>query len=215
MQIAVTSTSAMQIDTYIGGAFETNSFFIPAEDGGVLIDAAEGVCDWLSARGEKAGTLLLTHGHFDHVLDGARLKTAGWRVGYHPDGTQMLTERGFFQRLGFPWNIDPVAADFSIDETPSLTVGGLEFQVFHVPGHCPGSLCFFLKKERVLFGGDVLFAGGIGRWDLPGGDRQLLLSGILNKLLPLGDDVRVYPGHGPSTTLGRERATNPFLIGLA
>jgi glyoxylase-like metal-dependent hydrolase (beta-lactamase superfamily II) len=83
--------------------------------------------------------------------------------------------------------------------------------VLEVPGHCPGSLCFFALDERVLFGGDVLFAGGVGRWDLPGGDGELLFAGIREKVLPLGDDVRVLPGHGPATTIGVERRTNPYL----
>jgi glyoxylase-like metal-dependent hydrolase (beta-lactamase superfamily II) len=80
-----------------------------------------------------------------------------------------------------------------------------------VPGHCPGSLCFLEKTEKILFGGDVLFAGGVGRWDLPGGDRDLLLGGIRDKLLTLGDEVRVFPGHGPATTIGEERSSNPYL----
>ena len=204
----------MQIDSYTGGVFETNCFFIPGAEGGILIDAPEGACDWLQAHGFKVGTLLLTHAHIDHVLDAAKIKAAhGCRVGYHRDGTAMLTEPGFFRRLGFPWDVEPVTADFFIEETESLRVEGRDFKVSLVPGHCPGSLCFYSASERMLFGGDVLFAGGVGRWDLPGGDRQLLLSGIINKLLPLGDDVRVLPGHGPATTLGRERATNPFLAG--
>ncbi|MEY2549009.1 MAG: hydroxyacylglutathione hydrolase, partial [Verrucomicrobiota bacterium] len=80
-----------------------------------------------------------------------------------------------------------------------------------VPGHCPGSLCFFSRKEKLLVGGDVLFAGGVGRWDLPGGDGDLLFRGIKEKLYPLGDDVVVLPGHGPATTIGAERETNPFV----
>ncbi|XHR29586.1 MAG: MBL fold metallo-hydrolase [Chthoniobacteraceae bacterium] len=202
----------MQIDTYTGGAFETNSYFLPTQEGGVLIDAAEGVCDWLQSRGQRVSTLLITHGHFDHVPDAALLKkTFNCQVGYHRDGIAMLTERHFFRRLGIPYDIEPIAADFYVDETLSLTVDDLDFAVQHVPGHCPGSLCFLLKSERQLFCGDVLFAGGIGRWDLPGGDRSLLIDGITGKLLTLGDDVRVFPGHGPSTTIGRERASNPFL----
>jgi hydroxyacylglutathione hydrolase len=87
----------------------------------------------------------------------------------------------------------------------------LEMQVLDVPGHCPGSLCFFSRKDQLLIGGDVLFAGGVGRWDLPGGDADLLLDGIRKKLFPLGDNVTVLPGHGPPTKIGRERLTNPFV----
>ena len=204
----------MHIDTFTGGVFETNCFLIQTASGGILVDAPEGSHDWLQQSGAKVSALLLTHGHIDHVADAAKIKAAhGCRVGYHRDGTGMLTEPGFFRRIGFPWDVESVEADFFIEETESLPVEGIDFKVLHVPGHCPGSLCFFAESERILFGGDVLFAGGGGRWDLPGGDQSLLLSGIVNKLLPLGDDVRVLPGHGPTTTVGKERATNPFLAG--
>ena len=204
----------MHIDTFTGGAFETNCFFFKTTQGGILIDAPEGTLDWLQRSGLRVSTLLLTHGHFDHTVDAAKIKAAhGCRVGYHRDGLAMMTEPGFFKRIGIPWDIECVAADFLIEETASLPVEGIDFQVLHVPGHCPGSLCFFIKSERLMFGGDVLFAGGVGRWDLPGGDRHLLISGIVNKVLALGDDVQVLPGHGPATTIARERATNPFLAG--
>ena len=204
----------MHIDTFTGGAFETNCFLIKTAQGGILVDAPEGAHEWLQRTGARVSTLLLTHGHFDHTLDAAKIKAAhGARVGYHRDGIAMLTEPGFFKRIGIPWEVEPVAADFLIEETDSLPLEGVDFQVLHVPGHCPGSLCFLVKTERLLFGGDVLFAGGVGRWDLPGGSKALLLSGIVDKLLPLGDAVRVLPGHGPATTIGRERAGNPFLAG--
>jgi glyoxylase-like metal-dependent hydrolase (beta-lactamase superfamily II) len=88
---------------------------------------------------------------------------------------------------------------------------GLGVDVLDVPGHCPGSLCFHLPEEGLLIGGDVLFRGGIGRWDLPGGNGELLLQGIRSKVMPLPDQTVVLPGHGPSTTIGVEKATNPFL----
>lgn len=202
----------MYSDLYTGGLFDTNCFYIPTGEGAILIDAPQGSADWLAAKGYKVTTLLLTHGHIDHVADAARIqKEHGCHVGYHEEGVEMLTDPGFFRRLGFGWEIEPVKADFLIAEAASFPVEGIDFQVLYVPGHCPGSLCFFDRKERLLYGGDVLFAGGIGRWDLPGGDRDLLLRGIHGKVLPLGDDVRVLPGHGPATTIGQERRTNPFL----
>ena len=209
----------MQIDTFTGGPFDTNCFFIPTSEGGILIDAPEGATEWLAGRGAKVSHLLLTHGHFDHTIEAAAIKAAhGCRVGYHRDCVAMLTDPvaienqlGLFRMAGLDWEMDPVKADFLIEETPSLVVEGIEFQVLHVPGHCPGSLCFFAKQERILFGGDVLFAGAVGRWDLPGGSRDELLSGIRKKLLPLGEDVRVLPGHGPGTTIGIERETNPYM----
>ena len=123
----------------------------------------------------------------------------------------MLTEPDFFKKIGFGFSIPPIEADFLIEETESQILGGIDFKVLLVPGHCPGSLCFYSKTDKILFGGDVLFAGGVGRWDLPGGDKDLLFSGIKNKVLILPDEVEVLSGHGPNTTVGHERRTNPYL----
>lgn len=200
----------MEMDFFTGGIFDTNCFFLPAH--GILVDAPQEAADWLSERGYRVKTLLLTHGHIDHVWDAARIQREhGARVLCHADCAPMVSDAQFFIRLGFNWEIETLTPDLLIGETPSLNVEGLAFQVLLVPGHCPGSLCFFQKDERVLFGGDVLFAGSIGRTDLPGGDHPLLLNGIREKLWPLGDDVKVLPGHGPATTLGHERKTNPFV----
>jgi hydroxyacylglutathione hydrolase len=202
----------MKISAHTGGVFDTNCFLIESGGACVLIDAPQSAADWLRETGTRLDLLLITHGHIDHTADAAKIKREhGCTVGCHPDTVPLLTEPDFFRRLGFNWEIEPVAPDLLIDETDSRVLAGIEFQVLHVPGHCPGSICFFAKKERVLFGGDVLFAGGVGRWDLPGGDAQLLMSGIKNKVLPLGDDVTVCPGHGPTTTIGEERLSNPFL----
>jgi glyoxylase-like metal-dependent hydrolase (beta-lactamase superfamily II) len=200
----------MRIETFTGGVFDTNCFLLP--DHGILIDAPQDAAEWLARTGDKVALLLLTHGHIDHVVDAARIKQEhGCRVGYHRDSIPLLTDRSFFKQFGFGWEIEPVEADFLIAETERTEFAGVAFRVLEVPGHCPGSLCFFGLADRVLFGGDVLFAGGVGRWDLPGGDGDLLFAGIREKVLPLGDDVRVLPGHGPATTIGVERRTNPYL----
>ena len=123
----------------------------------------------------------------------------------------MVTQRGFFKNFGYGWEIEPIIPGFHIAESATTKVEGVEFQVLLVPGHCPGSLCFLEKQSRILFGGDVLFASGVGRWDLPGGDGPLLFQGIKEKLFPLGDDVTVLPGHGPATKIGIERETNPYV----
>lgn len=200
----------MRIDSFTGGIFETNCFFLP--DSGILIDAPQETADWLAQRGYKVSTLLLTHGHIDHVWDAAQIQREhGCRVGYHPDTEPMVTERDFFRKFGFAWDVEPISPGFHIEEGASTVIEGVDFQVLLVPGHCPGSLCFLEKKEKVLFGGDVLFAGGVGRWDLPGGDGALLFQGIKEKIFPLGDDITVLPGHGPATKIGIERETNPYV----
>lgn len=201
---------SMNLETFTGGIFDTNCYFL--RDHGILIDAPQDAAAWLAARDYAVKTLLLTHGHIDHVWDAARIQREhGCRVGYHPDGEPMITEPGFFKQFGYGWEIEPIAPGWHIDESPALIIEGLPLQVLHVPGHCPGSLCFLEKDARVLFGGDVLFAGGVGRTDLPGGDSSLLFRGIREKIFPLGDDITVLSGHGPATKIGLERRTNPFV----
>lgn len=201
-------------DSFTGGVFDTNCFYLSAPEGNFLIDAPAGALDWLQSKDAQVDLLLLTHGHVDHILDAAKIQKAyGCPVGYHKDGEAMLMDPTFFKKFGFGLEVEPLeAGGFLIDESAEETYLGRRFQVLLVPGHCPGSLCFFDRATNELFGGDVLFAGGVGRWDLPGGDREVLLSGIKSKLFPLGDPVTVYPGHGPATTIGRERATNPYLF---
>ena len=123
----------------------------------------------------------------------------------------MISDPDFFRRFGFGFEIEPTQPDFLIEETAERDFLGLKMQVLEVPGHCPGSLCFFDRTHHLLVGGDVLFAGGVGRWDLPGGDADLLFRGIKTKLFPLGDNVTVLSGHGPPTEIGAERQSNPFL----
>jgi hydroxyacylglutathione hydrolase len=202
----------MTFETFCGGAFETNCYVLHAPNGCILFDAPDGACAWLIARGLEVKLLLLTHGHFDHVPDVAKIKRRfNCPIGCHPETVPMISERDFFRNFGFGLEIETVQPDLLIEATPSRDFLGLEMEVLEVPGHSPGSLCFFSRKEKLLIGGDVLFAGGVGRWDLPGGDVDLLFSGIKTKLFPLGDDVTVLPGHGAPTTIGRERRTNPFV----
>ena len=199
-------------DTFCGGIFETNCYSVSAPEGLILFDAPEGACEWLESRKVDLKLLLLTHGHIDHVQDVAKIKRRfGCQIGCHPLTAPMISDRDFFRNFGFGLEIEPAKPDFFIEETLRGNFLGLEMQVLEVPGHCPGSLCFFSGKDNLLIGGDVLFASGVGRWDLPGGDGELLFRGIKEKLFPLGDNVTVLPGHGPPTTIGTERRTNPFV----
>jgi glyoxylase-like metal-dependent hydrolase (beta-lactamase superfamily II) len=202
----------MNYESFCGGIFETNCYLVHAPGGPILFDAPDGACAWVESLKIEPKLLLLTHGHFDHVPDVAKIKRRfGCPIGCHPDSAPMISDPEFFRSFGFQLELEPVKPDFLIEETPEREFLGLPMQVLEVPGHCPGSLCFFVRQERLLIGGDVLFAGGVGRWDLPGGDAEVLFSGIREKLFPLGDDVTVLPGHGPPTTIGQERLTNPFV----
>jgi hydroxyacylglutathione hydrolase len=204
--------SVSKYETFCGGIFETNCYLYEARGGLILFDAPDGACAWLEARGSAPKLLLLTHGHFDHIPDMAKIKRRfGCQIGCHPDTVPMISDPNFFRDYGYALEIEPVQPDFLIEGTPSREFLGAEFEVLEVPGHSPGSLCFYSRADELLVGGDVLFAGGVGRWDLPGGDGDLLFRGIKTKLFPLGDEITVLPGHGPATTIGDERRTNPFV----
>jgi glyoxylase-like metal-dependent hydrolase (beta-lactamase superfamily II) len=204
----------MDYETFCGGIFETNCYLLQAPEGAILFDAPDGACEWLKSRGIAPKLLLLTHGHFDHVPDVAKIRRRfGCEIGCHADTVPMISDPEFFRNYGFQLEIEPAEPDFLIEETPQRSFLGLQLEVLDVPGHSPGSLCFHCREGKLLVGGDVLFNGGVGRWDLPGGDGELLFRGIKTKLFPLGDEVVVLPGHGPATTIGRERRTNPFVSG--
>lgn len=202
----------MKYETFCGGIFETNCYVFHAPDGSILFDAPDGCCEWLEGASIEPRLLLLTHGHFDHIPDLAKIKKRfGCPIGCHPLTAPMISDPNFFREFGFELEVEPVSPDFLIEETNECDFLGAKFQVLEVPGHCPGSLCFFSREDRLLVGGDVLFAGGVGRWDLPGGDGELLFREIKRKLFALADDIVVLPGHGPPTTIGEEKATNPFV----
>ncbi len=201
----------LEFQTFIGGIFDTNGYLLHAPHGQILIDAPTGVCQWLQKNRFEPSLLLITHGHLDHVDDAAKVKRHfRCEVGYHEASVPLITNPNFFKNLGFFFEVQPVAPDFLITETRSADFAGIRFQVLLVPGHCPGSLCFYARDDGLLFDGDVLFAGSIGRTDLPGGDTELLLTGIRTKIFPLPDETRVLPGHGPATTIGEEKRSNPF-----
>lgn len=195
---------------FTGGALETNSYLIRCPEGNLLVDAPEGAAE--AFRKTPISLLVLTHGHFDHVWDAAAVaRLHGCPVAMHPVTEEMLADRGLLRRFGMDLEVEPVAASQKLSEGAGVDLLGRKFDLYEVPGHCPGSLCLHDLASGRLYGGDVLFAGGVGRWDLPGGDRDLLLSGIRRKLLPLPKRTIVHPGHGPATTIGEESVNNPYL----
>lgn len=201
----------MKIETYTGGIAATNAYYLP--EARVLFDAPEGALEWVRNNGWTVDQLLLTHGHFDHIWDAAAVKKAtGCRVGCHEADRPLLADPGGQARLfGLDLDDAAIAADFPLEDGGSVEAEPFTFRLMHIPGHCPGSVCFHCEAEGLVFAGDVLFAGSVGRTDLPGGSRERLLDGIRRKLLVLPDPVWVYPGHGPPTRIGRERETNPYL----
>jgi glyoxylase-like metal-dependent hydrolase (beta-lactamase superfamily II) len=209
----------MIIETFESGPVATNGYLVADKRGGtaIFIDAPMGAAEAMLAKARELRALLLalinTHGHWDHIAENAWLmRTAGvplWArredelIRKHPE----VQTRYFSSSLV----IEPTQADRFLEEGDELEVGSLKFRVLHLPGHCPGHIGLFEPREQVLFSGDVLFAGSVGRADIPGADWETLLKSIHEKVLTLGDDVTVYPGHGPPTTIGQEKKTNPFL----
>jgi glyoxylase-like metal-dependent hydrolase (beta-lactamase superfamily II) len=154
--------------------------------------------------------ILLTHGHVDHAAGAADLKEAlGVEVVGPHVADKFLLDDIPNNRFGIPGRA--ITPDRWLAEGDTVDIGGQEFQIFHCPGHSPGSVVFFSAAQRLALVGDVLFAGSIGRTDFPYGDHAALIEAIKRKLLPLGDDVAFVCGHGPTSTFGRERQSNPFL----
>ncbi|MFO0355812.1 MAG: MBL fold metallo-hydrolase [Sphingobacteriaceae bacterium] len=162
----------------------------------------------------KLQRLLLTHAHIDHILGNKFIfDEYGLLPEVHKDDLFFID--GMMQTAsmyGVNCEESPKPEKF-IEHGQTIELGELKFNCIHTPGHSPGSITFHLPHEKLMIAGDVLFAGSIGRTDLPMGDYDTLISSIKNSLLPLGDEIKVYSGHGPATTTGRERVSNPFLIG--
>jgi glyoxylase-like metal-dependent hydrolase (beta-lactamase superfamily II) len=166
----------------------------------------------LDTRGWSLRGIWLTHAHIDHILGVAAIRRAtGAPIHLHPDDRPLYDALPQFgEWVGLPLD-PPPAPDVDLQAGDRLRVGGCEFEVRHTPGHSPGSVSFV--GHGVVFGGDVLFNGSIGRTDLPGGDHATLLASIQAQFLSLPDSTIVYSGHGPATTIGVERLTNPWLTG--
>jgi len=211
----------MIVEIQAVGPFFKNGFVVACErtSEAVLIDPGDEVTGLLAfgeRRQLRIGHILLTHAHVDHVTGVPAAKRAlKAPIHLHPDDL-FLYERAPEQALMFGLNVEPLPpVDRFYAPGEVIRFGDYEVRPYHTPGHCPGGVCLAVAPPGSgppeLFVGDTLFAGSIGRTDLPGGDADTLLASIRNVLFAFGDNARVYPGHGPSTTIGQERRTNPFL----
>lgn len=180
------------------GQLQANCYIMGCNNSkeGMVIDPGgdvPGIVKEITKAELKITRIVLTHGHFDHTDGAAELRDAtNAPVFIHPEDAPLL-------------RFNP---DGKLDDGQEFNIGEYKISVIHTPGHSPGGVCLF--APGVVFTGDTLFAGSIGRTDFPGGDYASLIQGVIKKVFPLGDDLRVYPGHGPASTIGQERRFNPF-----
>ena len=211
----------MLVAGFPAGSWGTNCYVVAPAAGEQCVvidpgqDAVRGIDDIVREHRLRPVAVLLTHGHIDHVWSVAPVCGARDVPAYiHPADRYMLTDPG--RSLGIPQGQNPFGLEWAepadvieLGETTTVSLAGLDFTVDLAPGHTEGSVTFRLPE--VLFSGDLIFAGSIGRTDLPGGSYEAMLESLRRVVLPLPDELPILSGHGPETTVGRERATNPFL----
>lgn len=211
----------LRIQTIVSEPFEENSYIVGRVDDRdvVVIDPGfepERILDEIESNDLVLVGILNTHGHPDHIAGNAALKAAfpnaPLLIGRGDAAMLTDAERNLSAAFGIPLVSPP--ADRLLDEGDRCDLAGLTFEVVEIPGHSPGHIVFVVRGEPIrVFGGDVLFRGSIGRTDFPGGSFEKLVHGIRRKLWSFPSDTVVYPGHGPVTTIGHERQTNPFVGG--
>lgn len=207
-----------QIQTIVSMPFAENTYvaWIEGRADALVIDPGtepDAILAFLEDRGLTPAAILNTHGHADHIAGNAALKAA------YPDAplvigaldAPLLADADLNVSRPFGFEVVSPPADRLVREGDTVSFAGLTLDIREIPGHSPGHVVFLVRDTKVVFGGDVLFRGSIGRTDFPGGSFETLATGIRNKLYTLPDDTVVYPGHGPVTTVGREKRTNPFV----
>jgi hydroxyacylglutathione hydrolase len=207
----------MILDRISAGIYATNCYVIGCSQSGqgVVVDPgadSAGILKMVEKHRLKIKYIILTHGHFDHIGALATVKKAtGAQVAIHREDSEMLVnpDRSLASYVSAE-DKDIVEPDLLLEGGEVLEVGALKLEIIHTPGHTLGGISIKIGND-VLLSGDTLFAGSIGRTDLPGGDYDTIIDSINTKLISLDDGMRVYPGHGPATTIGKEKVSNPFV----
>ena len=209
----------MEIARFILGDFETNCYIVRADGSAVdcvVIDAgldSEELVESLVEHKWNPVAVILTHGHIDHIagLEALRRQFPAIKVYVHRLDAAMLAnpKANLSSLMQGSYRAQP--ADVLVDNGDVIEEAGLRLEVLHTPGHTPGGICLYARRDGLAFVGDTLFAGSIGRTDFPGGDMDQLIRSIKTKLLTLPDDTTIYPGHAMRSTVGREKRANPFL----
>lgn len=209
----------MKIDRLILGAYETNCYVLRSSQAAkdcLIVDTgleAGQLIDFLREHELNPVALVLTHGHIDHIAGVALLRAEfpDVKVHIHKLDAEMLTEAedNLSAATGGPFSTEP--ADFSLEEGDYVEQAGIKLLVLHTPGHTVGGISLYSKDDGIVFVGDTLFADSIGRTDFPGGSVAQIVRSIEERLFTLPDETKVYPGHGPTTTIAHEKAHNPFV----
>lgn len=209
----------MKLHVLPAGLLETNAYLLTDQerDEALLIDAPGQV--WpevqrrLAAEGVSLRELWLTHGHWDHTQGGAEVvRASGARVSAHPDDRTLIeTPQVMASFLGGEIDLEPLHVDRWLGHRERIEALGLEAEVRHVPGHCPGNVLFHFPALEMAFVGDAIFAGSVGRTDLPGGSMEILERSIRREIYTLPPETALHPGHGPATRVDAERKTNPHV----
>ena len=206
----------VKIGRIVLGMYGTNTYFVYKEgsDQAVLIDPADSgdkLVSKLADNGFKVAAILLTHGHFDHIFGVKKAaKESGAKVYALLEEEKLLASEKLNCSISVG-RIETVTPDVFLRDNEEITLADVTFKVIHTPGHTAGSACFYIEESKILISGDTLFCESVGRSDLPTGSTATLIRSINERLMVLDDDVKVFPGHGGSTTIGDERMNNPFL----
>ena len=214
-------SAALNLHTIVSMPFEENTYVVwqPGRQDCLVVDPGlepDLILDFLRDQGLMPAAILNTHGHADHIAGNAALKEAFPQAPLviGAGDAPMLTDANLNLSAAFGMPITSPPADRTVREGEAFEEAGIRLEVLEIPGHSPGHVVFVHRSTPIIvLGGDVLFRGSIGRYDLPGGSGPLLLSGIHSKLFTLPADTVVYPGHGPVTTVGNEKRTNPYVGG--
>ena len=206
----------MILESLVVGPIQANCYILGCEktlQGAIIDPGGEGekILQEVNRKGLAIRYIINTHGHPDHISANNFLKQKlSAQLCIHEKDVSFLTDPDLNLSAMFLTPFQSVPADRELKDGEKIKVGNLCLEIIHTPGHTPGSICILLDKK--LFTGDTLFAGSVGRTDLPGGDTQLLCNSIQKRILPLPNDLDIYPGHGPSSKIGIEKEGNPFLM---
>lgn len=211
----------LHLKSFTFGSFQENTYILWDEtDEAIIIDPGnttssehQQIKNFLADKNLQLKRLLLTHGHIDHIA-GNRFIYDTFKLlpEVHVNDVPLIERHTAIAAMyGLPCEESPLPQSF-LKEGDTIRFGKTELEMLFTPGHSPGSITFFNRENQFMICGDVLFYGSIGRTDLPGGNFETLIASIKDKLFPLGDDVKVYNGHGPATTIGFEKLNNPFLV---